>query len=461
MRNKKFIALVVVLMLAVSLFSACGKKKTTDDGADTTNKTTNNNSDNKTDDNEKEEETWKKWEGTITVWDGPRWTDEEENQYHWLEAKKAEFEATYPGVSVEIVKVPWAEMGEKLSVAVAGRAWPDVTAVDISKGGVDRNLVKQGVIEPVNEFFTDEEMKDFYQSALSAYEVEGNLFGIPNSMSVHAMLLNLDIFEAKGVEPPQNGKWTYDEFVEKMKALTGDGVYGFSTYILNGYYESWPFILMDGAYPLSSDYSKYTFDSEQAISGLQKLLDLKFKHKVTPQEMGGGDVGGTWKAWASEEQRTVAVEPWATWAIAAAQGEKWKTNLMVAEYPIGETGKSATISGVGGWVMFKQKDADKKRMTAEFMKYMSSTDEQLAMAQNYGVFPARMSTVQLNPYADNPVMAAAQKLTENAVMVPAHPSWARIDEAIQRELQLAGNGEKTAEEALKAARSSVEAILSE
>ncbi len=100
-------------------------------------------------------------------------------------------------------------------------------------------------------------------------------------------------------------------------------------------------------------------------------------------------------------------------------------------------------------------------MTAELMKYLSSTDEQLVMAQNYGVFPVRISTVALKPYADNPVMTAAQKLTENAVMVPAHPAWARIDEAIQRELQLAGNGEKSAEEALKAARSSVEAILSE
>lgn len=146
-----------------------------------------------------------------------------------------------------------------------------------------------------------------------------------------------------------------------MKALTGDGVSGFSTYILQGYYESWPFILMDGAYPLNNDYTEYTFDSEQAISGFQKLLDLKFKHKVTPQEMGSGDVGGTWKAWASAEQRTVAVEPWSTWAIAAAQGEKWKTNLMVAEYPTGDMGKPVTISGVGGWVMFKQKKDDDKK----------------------------------------------------------------------------------------------------
>lgn len=440
MRNRKLIALLLVLVMTVSLITACGSKEVATKATP---------------------DSWKSWQGTITIWDGPRWNDAAENQYNWLEAKKAEFETKYPGVKVEIVKTPWNEMGEKLSVAVAGRAWPDIISVDQGKGGVDRNLVKQGVLEPMDEFFTKEETDDFYPNALNAYKVDGKLYGIPSLMSVHAMLLNLDIFAAKGVEPPKDGKWTYEEFVAKMKALTGDGVYGFSTYILPGYYESWPFLLMDGGYPLSEDYTKYTFDSPEAISGLQKFLDLKFNYKVTPNEMAGADVGGTWKAWAAADQRTVAVEPWATWAIASAQGDKYKTNFMVAEYPTGKLGKPVTISGVGGWIMFKQPDADKKRMTAEFMKYITSTDEQLVTAQKYGVFPVRVSTVKLNPFANDPGMAQAQKLTENAVMVPSHPDWARIDEAIQRELQLAGNGEKTAEQALKDARGAVETILQE
>lgn len=458
MRIKKWLSVVLVLMMTVSIFAACGKK--TDDNESKDGDTVVNEPAGETEE-EEPAETWKEWTGTITIWDGPRWADEEENQYHWLEAKKQEFEGMYPGVTIEIVKTPWEKMVEKLSVAVAGRAWPDISAVDISTGSVDRNFVELGVIESLDDHLTEEEWIDFYQSSLNAYQVNGKTYGIPNSMTVHAMLLNLDIFEAKGVEPPKDGRWTYDEFVEKMEALTGDDVYGFTTYILPGYYESWPFILMDGGYPLSDDFSEYTFDSPEAISGLQKLLDLKFKYEVTPQDMGGGDVGGTWKAWASAEQRTVAVEPWATWAIAAAQGEKWKTNMMVAEYPTGDLGKPVTVSGVGGWVMYKQNDEDKKGMVAEFMKYISGTEEQFAMAQNYGIFPARVSTVELNPYADNPEMARAQKLTENAIMVPAHPAWARIDEAIQREIQLAANGEKTAEQALKDARQVVEGILSE
>lgn len=452
MRTKKWFILAVVMLLSVFIFAACGGNSDSTDSGETSN-------DGNTKDTVEPSDSWKDWEGEITIWDGPRWADEEDNKYHWLEEKKAEFEDMYPGVKVNIIQTPWAELGDKLNVAIAGRAWPDIAPVDISGGSVNVNHIEQGVIESVDEFFTEEELNDFYPNALEAYAFEGKNYGVPNSISVHAMLLNLDIFEEKGVEPPTNGRWTYSEFVEKMEALTGDGVYGFSTYLLPGYYEAWPFLFMDGGYPLNEGATEYTFDSEEAISGLQKLIDLEFKYGVAPHEMGDPNVGETWKAWASEEQRTIAVQPWATWAIAAAQGDTFKTNFMVAEYPIGETGEPVTIGGVGGWVMFKQQGDDKKRIVAEFMKYVSTTDEQVTMAQNYGIFPARISAAEQNPFADNPEMARAQELSEHAVMVPRHPEWARIDEAIQKELQLAGNGEKTPEQSLKDARTQVESIL--
>lgn len=434
---KKSFLLFLALILTLSIFAGCSQKSSSDAGD------------------------WKKWEGKITIWDGPRWADDKDNKYHWLEAKKAEFEDKYPGVEIEIVQTPWAEFNDKLSVAIAGRAWPDIAAVDISGGSVNVNHIEQGVIEPIDEFFKKDELKDFYPNALAAYEHDGKHYGIPNSLTVHSMLLNLDLFEAKGVEPPKDGRWTYDEFVEKMKALSGDGVYGFSTYLLPGYYEAWPFLLMDGGYPLSDDNKKYTFDSKEAISGLQKLVDLKLKLGVAPQEMGNADVGGTWNAWAAADQRKVAVEPWATWAIAAAQGEKFKTNFMVAEYPTGETGEPVTIGGVGGWTMFAQEDEGKKRMVAEFMKYISTADEQVVWAKNYGTFPSRQSAVEQDPFKDNPEMAKAQELSTQAVMMPRHPEWKRIDEVIQKELQLVANGEKTPEEALKDAKPEVEKILNE
>lgn len=413
------------------------------------------------------------WTGKITIWDGPRWAQEgddsgedgEGNKYFWIEEKIEEFEAEHEGVEIELVQVPWAELPDKLGVNIAGQSWPDIAPVDISGSAVSIEHIEQGVIESVDEYFTEEELADFYDNALEAYTHEGSLYGVPNSVTVHSMLLNLDLFEEAGVTPPENGEWTWEEFVDTAEQLTfdrdGDGetdVYGFSTYILDGYYEAWPFFYMDGGQPLSDDLSEFTFDSPEAVEAIQKLADLKLEQEVAPVSMGGADVGGTFQAWADEEQRTVAMQPWATWAITSAQ-TAYPTNFMVANYPTGSTGEPGTIGGVGGWTMFHQEEEGKKEVVAEFIKHISNADEQYRMASEYGVFPALESAADMDPYADNPEMARAQEMSDQVINLPSHPEWKKIDEVIQRELQLVFNGEKTAEEAMADAKPEVEELL--
>jgi multiple sugar transport system substrate-binding protein len=406
-------------------------------------------------------ETASNWTGKITIWDGPRW-EENANKYAWIEAQKKAFESAHPGVTVEIVQVPWAELNDKLGVSIAGKAWPDLAPVDITGTGVNPTFVKQKVLEPVDEFLTADDKKDFLPNALEAWSQDGKLYGLPLGMTVHGLLLNLDLFKERNVEPPKDGQWTWNEFVDDMKKLTydkdGDGktdVYGMSTYVKNGYYESWPFLYMDGGRPLSDDLTKFTFDSKEATGAMKKLADLKTL-PAAPKEMGSGDVGGTWKAFSA--QKTVAVEPWATWAISAAQKAKM-TNFMVAAYPTG-SGKPVTIGGVGGWMMFHQEDAGKKKVLADLMKQLTSKDQQVVTAKNYGTFPTRQSAVDANPFADNPQMQQAQKLTQSAVMVPKHQQWKKIDEAIQSQLQLVLNGEKSPEDAMKEAKKTADELLS-
>ncbi|MFJ5771869.1 extracellular solute-binding protein [Psychrobacillus sp. NPDC093180] len=406
------------------------------------------------------------FKGKITVWDGPRWPDKDENKFHWLEAKIKEYEEAHEGVEIELVQVPWAEMGDKLGVAIAGKSWPDIAPVDISGSAVSIDHIEQGVVEPLDDYFDKEAKADFYENALDAYTYDGKMYGIPNSITLHSMLLNLDLFAEAGVTPPEGGEWTYEEFLDAAKKLTfdrdGDGkidVYGFSTYIMPGYYEAWPFFYKNGGSPLNEDMTEFTFDTPEVVQAIQDLADLKLKEKVAPETHGGNDVGGTFQAWANEEQRTVAMQPWATWAIGAAQG-KYPTNFAVANYPTGESEKPTTIGGVGGWVMFHQgEDANKKAAVADFMKFISTAEEQYHMAQNYGIFPARVSAAEMDPFKDNPEMTRAMEMSDQVVMLPRHPEWRKIDEAIQTQLQLVFNGEKSAEDAMADAKKAVDELL--
>ncbi|GBG08220.1 ABC transporter substrate-binding protein [Paenibacillus agaridevorans] len=434
-------------LLGVALFvSACGGGDNNDPAAGKSSSTNEPGA------------TEKAWTGEIVVWDGPRWSDDKENKYHWIENKKAEFEKLHPGVTIKIVQTPWAEMEDKLNVSIAGGAWPDLV-YNVSNRMASIKNIESGIVEPIDEFYTADELADFYPNALKEYEYEGKHYGVPVSTRVHSLLLNLEIFKQKGVEPPVDGKWTYDEFLEKMKQLTGGGVHGFSTYIMPSYYEAWPFLMMDGGRPLSDDLTQYTFDSPEAISGLQKFLDLKFVHEVALPDMGMSNVGDTYQAFAAQDKRLMAVQPWNSWAIASSQKEPYAMDLMVAEYPTGDSGKSISMGDVLGWVMLKQKDEGKKQMAMEFVKFLTTTEEIFITAKNYGVFPSRISSGEQRPFEANPQMERAQQIAENAMMVPRHTNWQKIDEAIQKELQLAVNGTKTAEQALKDARSQVESLL--
>ncbi|HLN63435.1 MAG TPA: extracellular solute-binding protein [Symbiobacteriaceae bacterium] len=407
------------------------------------------------------------YKGTIVIWDGPDAASKTDNKFEWIESKAKEFEQANPGVKVEIVQTPWAEFGQKLGTAIAGGAWPDLAAVDISGGGVNLKHIDQGLIVQTDNFMTKEEVEDLYPVAREAYSYNGKLYGFPTALTVHAMLLNLEIFKAAGVEPPKDGKWTYDEFVAKMKALNGKDYQGrkvvpFSTYVLKGYYEPWPFLLMDGGQILSKDGKQITIDSKEFVSGVQKLADLKMTHKVTDPLFGTDKVGDNFQNFGNIEKRYVAVEPWASWAIASLRtGAKYKMDFMVAEYPTGKTGKPVTIGGAGGYVVFEPKDknAARRAMAVKFAKFISTPEVQIRHAQERGVFPASKKAAAADPFKDIPQMKAAQKLMDNAVAPPKHESWTQMQDLISAELQLVLNGEKTPEKAMADAKKNIEPLL--
>ena len=90
------------------------------------------------------------------------------------------------------------------------------------------------------------------------------------------MYLNLDVFEERDVEL-QPEDWTWEQFVDTAKQLTftranGDKVYGYSGGIDPGLVNTWPFILGDGAMPISADNTKYTWNTADGYSGLKKLV---------------------------------------------------------------------------------------------------------------------------------------------------------------------------------------------
>ncbi|MCK4272731.1 extracellular solute-binding protein [bacterium] len=421
----------------------------------------------------------------IEVWDFPRPGPQGVATYakdHWENQLLEEFQRMHPQVEIRFTRLSWTKGEQKLDISVMGNTPPDVAGSAMKFAYVER-----GLLEPIDTYLTPQDREDYYPGILEAFTYKGHIWAWPWYATVYTMVLNKDIFAERGVELPADGIWTWDEFVEKMQRLTfdrdGDGkidVYGVGFNVMPGNNEAWAIIYGEGGRPLSSDGTSFTFDSPQALEGIQKLIDLEHKYHVALPNTGGLTQDNTWTLFSSPPGRT-AVTCQGTWAISnlvktnktraennakyLAQGKadmvRPLMNFAVACFPIGSSGQLLTASpGVGNWVVFRQEDPQKRRLCMELARFLTNGQNQ-QYCRYMGTFPSRRSTGDL--YADDPergqYMRVVQQALPDMVIRPFHPLWQKIDERIARQLQLTMLDRKTVQEAMATAGQEVEELL--
>jgi multiple sugar transport system permease protein len=151
--------------------------------------------------------------------------------------------------------------------------------------------------------------------------------------------------------------------------------------------------------------------------------------------------------------------PWGIWAI-----PKLRTmpgfRFAVLPYPAPAGARSveraSAFIGTAGFMILRQRDEDKRELCMELARFLTRPEAQTDLA-HYGVFPSRKSTG--NIYPDDELMVQAQEIITSGQTVPRHRLWARIDEKLQREFQLALLGEKSVETAISDGTSQVGKIL--
>lgn len=167
-------------------------------------------------------------DGTLTL--RFSWWGSEERTARMQEAIDL-FEAENPDIQVEGDFVDWDGYWDKLATSVAGGNTPDVLMQE------DRFLgdyANRGVLADLGaqEIATD----DVDATLLGSGSVDGAQYGIPTGSNVYTVIANPALFEAAGVEMPDDTTWTWDDYEEIANAITAgseDGVHGTSDYSYN------------------------------------------------------------------------------------------------------------------------------------------------------------------------------------------------------------------------------------
>ncbi len=96
----------------------------------------------------------------------------------------------------------------------AGTA-PDLFYVDIFWS---ESLFATGRVEPLDRYFTRQEIGEFLPNLIQAFTYQGRLYGIPKDFNTLALQFNTDLFDEAGVRYP-NQQDTWDTFAEKLRQV--------------------------------------------------------------------------------------------------------------------------------------------------------------------------------------------------------------------------------------------------
>lgn len=368
-----------------------------------------------------------------------------------MNAAVTSFKKSHTSTTITITGYTGDQAGfTKLTQAVQGGGTVDIFRLP---SDILPLLVKRNLLAPIDDFLTADDKNDIYPAMLDSVATNGKHYAWPLWVPPVGMYLNLDIFKERGVTPPTDD-WTYEQFVDIARQLTftrsnGEKVYGYTALIDPGVVNAWPIIMGDGALPLSSDNKKYTFNSPEGISGLQKLVDLALKYKVTPPDFGTQALSDITNGFMQRKVYAMYSEP----SGSAASYQAQKLNFDVRAMPIGATGKHVTAGGIGLISVSNLQDQNQLKAAMELGHYLTGAQVGKDVTGFY-LAPGTRKSVQVDP-----PISKFTPFVPYTYITPMIEQWPNIRTLIHTQLQNAILGKTPVKDALDAPANEINSLL--
>ncbi len=370
-----------------------------------------------------------------------------------VDSATAKFASSHAKTTVNITGYTGDQAGyTKLIQAIQSGGIVDIFRVSADELPL---MIQENLLSPIDDYLDDNDKSDIYPNDLSAIASNGKHYAWPLWIPPVGMYLNLDVFQERGVTPP-TGDWTYEQFVEIAQKLTftranGDKVYGYAGMIDPGVLNTWPFIMGDGGVPFNSDNTKYTFNSDKGISGLQKLVDLAQKYHVTPPDF-GGSLAGSDLITGFSQRKTYAM-----YSAPSGDSVTYKTaglNFTVHAMPMGGLGTPFTTGGIGLVAVASIDDATRRKAAMDLAKYLTGAQVQQDIPGYYLAPAARKSVTVTAP------VSLFSPFVSYTWLAPNIAQWGQIRTLIHPQIQKAVLGQISAADALNGPANDINTLLS-
>ncbi|MCT1905245.1 ABC transporter substrate-binding protein [Oceanobacillus sojae] len=342
-------------------------------------------------------------------------------------------------IQIKAQYIPYNELYQQVSVAIAGGNLPDIILLDTvwnsafaatnSLADISSHMEEWGHID------------DFYEGPLQSAVYDDKYYGVPYTSNLAVLYYNKELLHEAGLDSPPND---WSELKESAMQLTNEeqaGVGMSAAKSENGTFAFLNFVLSAGANYDSLD----TPEAKEALTYLNSLIeDGSMNADVVnlPQD----DIT---KLFAEEK---IAMMVNGSWDIGTVESLNPDLDFGVTFVPKDKEYASAT--GGENWTIVEGEHVDE---AWEFVKWMSEPEKMSEANIEIGNIPPR-TDVELH-LEDKPHLEQASELMDAAIPRGPSPYWPDISEEIQTAYQSVFTDTAEPEEALKKAAEAIQATI--
>ena len=232
-----------------------------------------------------------------------------------------------------------------------------------------------------NETIGSENYNDMLEGFKTASEIDGKIYGMPFNKSTEVIWYNKTLFDELGLEVPT----TFEEFAQVAKTITEKkGIVGAGFDALNNFYTTY---LKNKGVDFNSKTDVTSAESVEAANYyLDGIKEGYFRIAGTDMYLSGPFANETLGMYVGSNAGESFVK----------QGVDGKFEIGVAPYPAESVMQQGT-----DLYMFSNATAEQRTAAFEFLKFLTSTENQITWGVETGYIPATHAAISSDEYKNS------------------------------------------------------------
>lgn len=232
-----------------------------------------------------------------------------------------------------------------------------------------------------NETIGSENYNDMLEGFKTASEIDGKIYGMPFNKSTEVIWYNKTLFDELGLEVPT----TFEEFAQVAKTITEKkGIVGAGFDALNNFYTTY---LKNKGVDFNSETDVTSEESVEAANYyLDGIKEGYFRIAGTDMYLSGPFANETLGMYVGSNAGESFVK----------QGVDGKFEIGVAPYPAESVMQQGT-----DLYMFSNATAEQRTAAFEFLKFLTSTENQITWGVETGYIPATHAAISSDEYKNS------------------------------------------------------------